>query len=124
MASAAPVAARGPGGLGFPGGPGPHGPGQSVVLERLIFPCRSACLDAAHTCSDTADAAAVTCVEAACVDTLDAARTACGADALSSDCRTAASALRACGQACLTARSEAVGTCRTTGDECLDACTQ
>ena len=124
MTSAAPVAARGPGGFGFPGASGPHGPGPSIVLERLLFPCRSACLDAAHTCSDAADDAAVTCIEAACGDTLDAARTACAVDAFSNDCRTATSALKACGEACLTARNEAAGTCRTTGDECLDACTQ
>ena len=66
--------------VGFPGAPGPHGPGPSMVLERLLFPCRSACLDAAHTCSDAADDAAVTCIEAACGDTLDAARTACAVD--------------------------------------------
>src|SRR4029077_21090583 len=118
MTSAAPVAARGPGAFGFPGGPGPHGPGPSMALERLLFPCRSACLDAAHTCSDAADDAAVTCIEAACADRLDTARTACAADAFSHDCRTAASALKTCGQACLTARNEAAGACRTTGDAC------
>jgi hypothetical protein len=36
----------------------------------------------------------------------------------------ATSALKTCGEASLTARNEAAGTCCTTGDECLDACTQ
>jgi hypothetical protein len=126
--SAGPVAARGPGGPGVPGfpggGPGPHGSGSSALLERLIYPCRSACFDAARTCTDTADAAALSCVGAACASTIDTARTACDGDPLTDDCRTARSALKTCPQACLTTRNDAAGTCRTTADDCLDACTE
>src|SRR5262245_1612982 len=126
-AMAAPVAGRGPGGPGpgFPGGgPGPHGFGSGALLERLIYPCRSACFEAARTCTDTADTPALSCAEAACASTIDTARTACASDPSTDDCRTARDALLTCAQACLMTRNDAASTCRTTGDECPDACAQ
>jgi hypothetical protein len=105
-----------------PGGPGPRGGPSGALLERLIFPCRAACLDAGRTCGDTADATAVTCTERTCATAVETARTACGADPTTEECQDARSALRACAQPCLTARRDAAGACRTTVDECLDAC--
>src|SRR5262249_58492074 len=110
-----PVAARGPAGPGFPGeGPGPHGFGSSAVLDQLIYPCRSACFDAARTCTDTADAAGLTCVEAACGSTIHTARSPGASCPSTADCSTARDALRTCAQACLTTRNDAAGSRPTT----------
>lgn len=99
--------------------PGVH-PG--AVLERLIFPCRAGCIDADRTCVDTAESTAGTCVTGSCGTQITAALTACQADRTSTDCETAASALRTCAASCLATEATAVSTCRTTFTSCLATC--
>lgn len=126
LGSTVPAGAQGHGpGAPAPWGappPGPRGAPSDALLERLIFPCRAACLDPGHACAETADATVVTCVGGTCAADVETARTACAADLATGECQDARSALRECAQPCLAARREAAGACRTTVDECLDAC--
>ena len=50
------------------------------------------------------------------------ARSACVDDLGAEECRDARSTLRDCAQSCLTTRRTATEACRSTVDECLDAC--
>ena len=119
LSATVPAEARGPGGFGGPGG---RGGATGALFEHLLFPCRAACLDAGRSCVDSADATAVTCAEGACAAAIDTARTACANDPATDACQDGRGALRECVEPCLTARRTAAGTCRTTVDECLDAC--
>src|SRR5262245_15237831 len=126
LSTAAIAEGRGRGGLvGPPGGPGvpggPDGPSGGVI-ERLLFPCRAACLDAGRACMESGDVTAVTCAEGACGAEIATARSACLTDPGTADCRTARGTLRECVQPCVSARREAAEVCRTTVDDCLDAC--
>src|SRR5262245_2214589 len=87
LSAAAPVEARGRGGFGAPGAPGPRGGPSGALLERLLFPCRAACLDAGRSCTDGADATAVTCTEGACAAAIETARMACADELASEECR-------------------------------------
>jgi hypothetical protein len=89
-----PVAARGPAGPGFPG----EAPGPRGFGSSAVLD------QLIYPCRN------------ACFDAAP--------DPSTDDCRTARDALRTCAQACLTARNDAAGSCRTTGDGCLDACAQ
>src|SRR5438093_10076385 len=53
------------GAFGRSGVAGLRGPHSGGLLLRLIFPCRGDCFDAARTCDETAESAAVTCAEQA-----------------------------------------------------------
>ena len=104
---------------GVAGRRGPHAGG---LLLRLIFPCRGDCFDAARTCDQMAESAAVTCAEQTCDASIQTARTACQSDLASQDCQTARTALLPCVQPCLETEQSAVASCRTTLEACLTAC--
>jgi hypothetical protein len=104
------------------GEPGPRGPRGGGVLQLLIFPCRAGCFDAARTCGEPAESAAVTCAEESCGSEIQAARTACQADPRSEDCRNARAALLECAQPCLDAAHSTLESCRDTLEECLSTC--
>ena len=101
---------------------GRRGPHSGGLLLRLIFPCRGDCFDAARTCGQMAESAAVTCAEQTCDASLQTARTACQSDPASQDCPTARTALLPCVQPCLDTEQSAVASCRTTLEACLTAC--
>src|SRR5437899_4772356 len=94
---------------GVAGRRGPHAGG---LLLRLIYPCRGDCFDAARTCDEMAESAAVTCAEQTCDAEIQTARTACAADVTTPDCQTARTALLQCIQPCLAAEQSAVTSCR------------
>src|SRR5262245_65590997 len=101
LSAAGAVQAHGRGGFGGPGLPGPRGGPAGGLVERLIYPCPAACLDAGRACQDSADAAAVLCAENVCAEAIATARTACAADATTGGCRTARRALRGCAATCV-----------------------
>jgi len=110
------------GAFGRTGVAGLRGPHSGGLLLRLIFPCRGDCFDAARTCDEMAESAAVTCAEQTCDAEIQTARTACAADVTTPDCQTARTALLQCIQPCLASEQSAVTSCRATLQECLDAC--
>jgi hypothetical protein len=112
----------GRGGFGprHPGGP--HGPDFGGLIERLVFPCRADCLEAARGCFATAVSEAVTCAEQACDAAIQTARSACASGLATEECRDARGALLECAAPCLEAKRSAVGTCRTTVAECRAGC--
>lgn len=121
---AAPAFAHGRG-----GGPGtPDRPGIPSVLHprgllgALIFPCPAGCDDDAETCADTAKDTALSCISGACPEQVTAAQTACTTDPRSNDCKTAAGALAACADTCLSDFASANSTCRQTLRDCREAC--
>jgi len=109
------------------GGPGPGAPPHgfahfSRLAERLIYPCRDDCVEAQHTCTETAEAAALTCAEQTCGTTVDAARADCATERRSQACQDAVSALQTCIQPCIDSQSSAVTSCLDTFQACLGAC--
>src|SRR2546425_5380442 len=100
------------GAFGRTGVAGLRGPHSGGLLLRLIFPCRGDCFDAARTCDEMAESAAVTCAEQTCDAEIQTARTACAADVTTPDCQTARTALLQCIQPCLAAEQSAVTSCR------------
>jgi len=114
----------GPGGFRGRGGrPGDRGGVHGgAVLQRLLFPCRTGCFDAADTCVEAAESAAESCAGESCASQITAARTACQADRTSDDCDSAISALRTCAETCLDTEATALASCRTTLSSCLDGC--
>jgi len=115
------LAERPHGGPGF-AGPRPGAPPIGGLLERLIDPCRTACLDTVRNCHDTADTEALTCIQDACATEVQTAQSACADNRPSQACRNAVSALRACSQSCLPSLRSAVSACHDGLDDCLDAC--
>jgi len=123
--TAAAVWAHGPerGGFGGPGLRDPRAGGPAGgLLQQLIFPCQADCANNLHTCSDTADADALTCVSGACSTEIQTAQTECTADPSAQACRDAVTALRTCAQSCLGIRQTALGVCRDQADTCRAAC--
>lgn len=109
------------GGAGF-AGPGPAGPHVGGVLEQLLYPCRAACNATARDCGDMQEDTAVSCIDAACSAQIAAAQAACASDNASQACRSAASALSACSQSCLTTFRTAVIGCHDARAACLITC--
>jgi len=116
------------GALHGPGdGPGDGPGGFGVVhfgplVEQLIFPCRNDCVQAEHTCHDTAESAALTCATQTCASTITSAQTDCAADRSSQACLTDVSTLITCVQPCVTTEAAAVKTCGATYKTCIGSC--
>ena len=126
LSLAVPAGARrpsrgGPGPQGF-AGPGPEGRFAGGVLERLISPCRTSCLDTMRTCHNAAETTTLTCVQTTCPTEIEAAQSACDTDRTSQACQDAVSALRTCSDACLETFHSTVTTCRDTLGVCRDTC--
>jgi hypothetical protein len=121
-----PAGARRPGhgGFGSSGfaGLGPEGRFVGNVLEQLIFPCRTSCVDLARTCYGTAETTALACTQTACQTEIATAQTTCAADRTSQACQDAVSDLRTCSDACLDTLQVAVTECRDTLGDCRAAC--
>jgi hypothetical protein len=118
--------AHGGRGRGFFGGDGEmggrHGGCGGGVVQRLVFPCRAGCFDAAKSCFETAKTTALSCVSGSCGTQVTAAQTACQADRRSTGCETALDALKTCAQSCTDAAETATSSCRTTAKSCVTAC--
>ena len=108
------------------GGGGPLGlrPGGSSggLLQELIFPCQGDCVSSFHTCSDTADSAALMCIGAACETEIQAAQDACATER-TQGCQDALTALRTCAQSCLSTRQMSLLDCANTLRSCRQGCT-
>jgi hypothetical protein len=125
--AALPVLANGMHGArgGGPNGPGRPAPGfghYGRLIDQLLNPCRSDCLEAAHTCQEAAAATALACAETTCDDEIQDARTACTADRTSQACKDAVTALRTCIDPCVDDQATATAACRDTLRTCLSAC--
>jgi hypothetical protein len=107
----------GPGLLGIKSG-GPAG----GLLQELIYPCQADCANNARTCSDTADADALTCISGACATEIQTAQSECATDRGAQTCKDAVTALRTCAQSCLSTRQTALTACRDALGSCREAC--
>lgn len=92
-------------------------PGAGVPGLQCVSDCRST----ARTCQSTATGTAQTCLTG-CNDVLTAAKQACGANYMSSDCKTARQQAVACIDPCTQALVTAVMDCNQTGRTCAAAC--
>jgi hypothetical protein len=114
---------RGQGGFGPPRDlGGVRGLRSGGLLQRLIFPCRGECFDAGRSCIGAAESDLTACATEACDAEIPVARAACSADLATEECRDARTALLECAEPCLTTGQSAVASCRSTLEDCLDAC--
>ena len=118
--------AHGPGDRGGFGGPPSIG-GYGLrsfggLLQQLIYPCRSDCVQAEQSCAETAESAALSCATQTCDAEIQSAQTDCTTSRTSQACRDDVSALRTCVEPCVMTQSTAVTTCLDTFKTCLGAC--
>lgn len=92
------------------------------LVEQLIFPCRSDCMESEHSCQEDAESAALSCASTTCSSTISSAQTDCAADRSSQACLTDVSTLITCVQPCITTESAAIATCAATYRTCSAAC--
>ena len=120
------IEARAFGGPGGPGGPGDRGAYGfrhfGRLVEQLLFPCRTDCVDAEGVCTDTAESTALTCATQTCETDIQTSRTDCATDRKSQACQEDVSTLNTCIQPCVQAQSAAVMSCFDTFRACLGAC--
>lgn len=106
-----------------PGVPGEYGfRPYGGLLQQLIYPCRSACVQAEQSCAESVESAAVTCATQTCDAEVQSAQTDCAASRMSQTCRDDISALRTCVEPCVMTQSSAITTCLDTFKTCLAAC--